>query len=91
MQDVVRGLKRNKSTITEMVKSAEKAGFVRKSISNDDKRAVIIELTDKADAIEGIFDSISVQLIEKAFNGFDDGEKASLISLLERMNSNFHK
>ncbi len=89
MQELVKKLGRNKSTVTETVKSAQKAGFVLKLDSLDDKRAIIVRLTEKGMAMQNVFDKISDELIEKTYNGFNDVEKVAIISLLEKINNNF--
>ncbi len=89
MLKLVKKLGRNKSTVTEMVKSAEKGGYVLKIDAPDDKRAIIVQLTEKATAMQNIFDEISDELIQKTYNGFNDVEKVAIINLLEKINNNF--
>jgi len=89
MQEVVKRLDRSKSTVTEMVKSAEKAGYIIKIEDSVDKRALLIKLTDKAVSIQKDFNSISDQLICRTFNGFNNAEKAAVINLLEKIYKNF--
>jgi len=89
MQDVVKRLGRSKSTVTEMVKSAEKAGYIKKIEDREDKRALLLKLTDKAITIQNDFNRISTELIEKTYEGFSDVEKAAVINLLEKIYRNF--
>lgn len=89
LQEVVKRLGRSKSTVTEMVKSAERAGYIEKIEDSEDKRALLIKLTGKAISIEENFNRISGELIKKTYEGFNDVEKAALINLLEKVYRNF--
>jgi len=91
MKDIATIVGKDKSTITALIKSLLKLGYVKKIKSKQDKRITYIELTEKSYAIKNKFDRISNELNEKAYKGFSEEEKEVFLRLLKKMNTNFNE
>ena len=85
MKELLRASGRKKSTLTEMANKLEKQGYLRRVPDPEDSRGVVLELCPKAYEIEGAFSAISELLIARAWRGFGEDEKQTLLRLLERM------
>ena len=89
MKDIATIVGKDKSTITALIKSLLKLGYVKKIKSKQDKRITYIELTEKSYAIKNKFEKISDELNQKAFYDFTVKEKEEFLKLLKKMNNNF--
>ena len=89
MKDIAAIVGKDKSTITALIKSLLKLGYVKKIKSKQDKRITYIELTEKSYTIKNKFEKISNELNQKAFYDFTVKEKEEFLKLLKKMNNNF--
>ena len=89
MKDIATIVGKDKSTITALIKSLLKLGYVKKIKSKQDKRITYIELTEKSYTIKNKFEKISDELNQKAFYDFTVKEKEEFLKLLKKMNNNF--
>jgi len=89
MKDIAAIVGKDKSTITALIKSLMKLGYVNKIKSEKDKRITYIELTKKSYGVKDKFDKISNELNKKAYKGFSEEEKEMFLRLLKKMNNNF--
>jgi len=89
MKDIATIVGKDKSTITALIKSLLKLGYVKKIKSKQDKRITYIELTEKSYTIKNKFEKISNELNQKAFYDFTVKEKEEFLKLLKKMNNNF--
>ncbi len=89
MKELLRSRSRKKSTLTEMANRLERQGYLRRLPDPEDARGVVLELLPKAYAIKGDFDEISGILLERAWRGFGEEERAELVRLLEKMLATF--
>lgn len=69
----------------------ERDGFILRKPSADDRRVVLIYLSEKAQQCKKEIDKCAAQLNELALAGFTDNEKANLNQLLNRLNQNLEK
>ncbi|MFE9423284.1 MarR family winged helix-turn-helix transcriptional regulator [Kitasatospora sp. NPDC006697] len=76
------------STVTRMVQRLEQAGFVRRSRSALDRRAVIVEPTAAARALREQVGGIWRDLEQLTVAGLDSGERAELVRLLAAVERN---
>lgn len=88
LKQIVERSRRVKSTITGMVRTLEKYGYVRRERSEEDGRSWNISLTPRGQGVRADFESISTMLVEKAYDGFDTSEREVLVTLLHRMLNN---
>ncbi|MCD9143993.1 MarR family winged helix-turn-helix transcriptional regulator [Streptomyces albireticuli] len=76
------------STVTRMVQRLEQAGFVRRQRSDTDRRAVLVEPTAAAQALQEQVVQAWQQLEELTLHGLDDSERAAVSRLLGRIEGN---
>lgn len=88
MGELSSAINRDKSTATALVKKLEKLGFVKTEKSAEDSRKKIITLTEKGKKYNETTAELSKELLTKAFKGFSDDEKNSLLSLLCKLSEN---
>jgi DNA-binding MarR family transcriptional regulator len=89
MKEISEGINRSKSTVTQLVEKLLKSGYVTKEGDLDDKRISYIVLTEKGLRIKNDFKEISENVIREFFKDFTKEETESLLSLLDRVISNF--
>ena len=89
VMDIAKRIGRSKSTVTELVSKLEAIGYVTKANCCIDGRCTYVILTDKGHKVKKDFDAISKKLIDKAYKGFTEEEKETLVNGLEKMWKNF--
>ena len=75
-------------TVTQMVDRLSKAGWVRRQTHEDDRRALRLYITERADPILSEASSIAAQARENALRGLSATDRATLESLLARVKGN---
>lgn len=88
LADVIKASGRVKSTITGMVTTLEKNGYLMRQDSREDRRSVLVELTPKGRALHELFDRISEEIIRSIYMGIPESEQAAVTETLSRINSN---
>jgi DNA-binding MarR family transcriptional regulator len=91
MKDIARHTYKDKSTITGVVKSLEKHGYLKRVKDPSDGRASLISPTTKARKVMDRFVVISRRMGEKLFNGFSPEEMGTLFEMLERIIGNMKR
>jgi len=81
-------LKKDKSSITRMLASLEQKGFIKRTGSAIDRRAVQVYLTDEGRALSDDVDRISIRTKELLNSGFTDEELTELKRLLMKVSGN---
>lgn len=85
---VVENIGRVKSTVTVMINTLEKHGYIKKTPCETDNRVVNIELTPKGRKIQKDFDEISNILIDKVYGGMKDKNREELVKQLNQIEQN---
>jgi DNA-binding MarR family transcriptional regulator len=85
---VVEQVRRAKSTVTVMVNTLEKHGYVRKSPSENDNRVTYVELTPKGRRFRRDFEEISWVLLNKLYGDMNEKDRERLVKQLERIEAN---
>ncbi len=67
----------------------ERDGFILRTSSSTDRRAIEIKLTKKGKNYQKIIEQCACELNQIALNGFKEEEKHLLKHLLEKLNANF--
>jgi DNA-binding MarR family transcriptional regulator len=88
---VVDRIGRVKSTVTVMINTLEKYGYVKKSPCEIDNRVTHIELTAKGRKIRKDFDAISVLLVDKLYGKMAKKDREELVGKLSRIEQNLCK
>ena len=85
---VVENVRRVKSTVTVMVDTLVKHGYIRKLPCETDCRVTYVELTPKGRRIQKDFEEISRALLSKLYGDMSDKDRERLVRQLERIESN---
>ncbi len=88
MGELANRINRDKSTTTALVKKLEEAGLVKTKKDEKDSRKHLIFLTDNGSARECSTAEISHFVLNRAWRGFSEAEKDSLVRLLVKMEKN---
>lgn len=91
MKEIVEKVGRVKSTVTGMVNTLEQHGYVEKTQSIEDGRVMLVQLTDKGQAIRPAFDRITNSLLEKIYGDMPQGDRETLVQLLTQVGNNLKK
>jgi DNA-binding MarR family transcriptional regulator len=88
LKRIVERTGRVKSTVTGMVRTLEKHGYVHRSPSERDGRSWNIGLTKKGEQVRQAFREISSTLLDRAWKDFSPSERQDLATLLEKLRDN---
>jgi DNA-binding MarR family transcriptional regulator len=88
IKDVVGEVKRVKSTVTVMIDTLEKHGYVRRLACETDSRVTYVELTAKGRRLRKDFDEISRALLSKLYGNMSEKDRERLVKQLERIEGN---
>ena len=89
MGEIARNIRRDKSTVTVLIRKLVDLGYIETMASPRDARATVARLTEKGKSLEPVFWEITKGIQKKIYKGFTDSEKEVLATLLERMRDNF--
>jgi DNA-binding MarR family transcriptional regulator len=85
---VVESVKRAKSTLTVMINTLEKYGYVRKTPCDTDTRVTYVELTPKGRKLRKDFDEISTLLRARTYGNMARTDRETLVTLLGKIEQN---
>ena len=85
---VVENVRRVKSTVTVMIDTLVKHGYIRKLPCETDYRVTYVELTPKGRKLRKDFEEISRALLSKLYGDMSDKDRERLVRQLERIESN---
>ncbi len=85
---VVESVRRVKSTVTVMISTLEKHGYVRKFPCETDNRMTYVELTPKGRRLRKDFEEISQTLLSKLYGDMSKKDRERLVRQLERIEGN---
>jgi len=88
IKSVVENVRRVKSTVTVMIDTLEKYGYVQKSPCETDRRITYVELTPKGRKLKKDFNEISTILREKIYGNMAKRDREVLIKLLTEIEQN---
>jgi len=91
MAELADEIRRDKSTVTALVRKLEEHGYVTRRRDAHDGRVVHVALTRKGRAFQPAFREISEALLERTFRGFAGQEKEELIVHLTRILANWER
>lgn len=91
IKSVVKSTSRAKSTVTVMINTLEKHGYIKKTPCETDNRVINIELTDKGRKIQKDFDEISNILIDKVYGDMKKKHQEELVKQLSQIEQNLSK
>jgi DNA-binding MarR family transcriptional regulator len=85
---VVENVRRVKSTVTAMINTLERYGYVRKMPSESDNRVTYVELTQKGRRLRKDFDEISMILLRHLYGNMSKNDRERLVRQLEQIEQN---
>lgn len=88
IKDVVAFTGRAKSTVTGMIQTLERHGYVARSGDLSDNRICTIVLTAKGRALRADFETISQHLVEVVYGQIPQRDRETLVRLLAEMEGN---
>lgn len=91
IKDVVDSVRRVKSTVTVMINTLEKYGYVRKTECEKDNRVVRVELTAKGKKLRKAFETISKILQNKVYGAMNPKDRQVLMDLLGTVEFNLRR
>lgn len=75
-------------TLTRLLDRMEKTGWIERRPDTNDRRAHLIYLTTRAEAIAGNMRRLALDLRRQAIAGLDEADHAQLVRLLTRIKHN---
>ena len=78
----------SKSTLTSMLDNLEKAGFIKRVPSKEDRREILIALTEKNRLLQDKYIDVSREMGKLFYNKFNDEEIDDFENYLERILEN---
>ena len=85
---VVEKARRVKSTVTVMINTLERYGYLRKLPSENDNRVTLVELTPKGRKLRKDFEKISKILLDKLYGDMNIKDRQQLVSRLDVIETN---
>jgi DNA-binding MarR family transcriptional regulator len=85
---VVEKVRRVKSTVTVMVNTLEKHGYLRKLPCETDSRVTYVELTPRGRRLQKDFEEISRALLRKLYGDMSEKDRDRLVEQLESIENN---
>lgn len=85
---VVENVGRVKSTVTVMINTLERHGYLRRLACDTDSRITLIELTPAGRKLRKNFEEISIHLLDRAYQGVKKKDRQALVGLLGIVESN---
>ena len=79
------------SSLTTMLERMEEKKLLERRVDENDKRKILIFLTDYAKFLKSEYDEISDKMTEISFEGISDEERLAFEATLEKVLYNFEK
>ena len=79
------------SSLTTMLERMEEKKLLERRVDENDKRKILIFLTDYAKSLKSEYDEISDKMTEISFEGISDEERLAFEATLEKVLYNFEK
>ena len=79
------------SSLTTMLERMEEKKLLERRVDENDKRKILIFLTDYAKSLKSEYDEISDKMTEISFEGISDEERLAFEAILEKVLYNFEK
>lgn len=89
MKELAAIIRRDKSTVTALVRKLEEMGYVRRCPYPEDNRISLVRITEAGLALKKPFEDISTTFIQTGLKGLTEDEKEHLAAALKVIISNF--
>ncbi|MFW9922648.1 MAG: MarR family winged helix-turn-helix transcriptional regulator [Candidatus Thorarchaeota archaeon] len=91
IQELANRTSLGKSTLTSMLDRLESMGYIQRVPSKDDRREILIELTEKDQALQEKYIDVSKKMNDICFNNFSAEELVVFQKYLERLFTNLEE
>ena len=91
MSEVAQLLSITVGTLTTAVGHLERKGYVERKKQKEDKRVVLVSLTDKGELVFKLHERFHKNMVHQIISGIDDNQREVLIAGLSRLNKFFKK
>ncbi len=81
----------SKSTLTRMLDKLEESGHIMRTYCKQDRRKIMICLTDKNKKMKKSYEDLSIEMIDLFYDGFTESEIDKFESQLKRILNNLEK
>jgi len=88
IKEVVENVRRVKSTVTVMINTLERHGYLWKLPCRTDNRMTLVELTPTGRKLRKDFDQISKALLDKLYGDMNKKDRKLLVSMLDAIETN---
>jgi DNA-binding MarR family transcriptional regulator len=88
IHELVEKTQYSKSTLTSMLDNLEEAGFIKRVPSKEDRREILIALTEKDKVLQNKYVEVSREMGKLYYDGFNDKEIDDFENYLERILEN---
>lgn len=89
MKEIAEKISKDKSTVTTLVDKLEKNGYIKKFVSQQDKRVTYLKLEDKAEEILNVIFELSDIFQAKVENILDRNERKMFIKIMSKLINNW--
>ena len=89
MSELAQRIGRDPSTVTALVKKLAAGGYVATAKQAEDKRVVLVRLTDRGRSLQPAFESISNALVDVQHRGLSGDDLEAFDRTLRTMQKNF--
>lgn len=86
--ELIKAVELDPSTVTKMLQRLEQSGLVRRSPDPADRRAVLVEATERSCGLRAAVQDAWLRLEEYTLDGLDEGERVELARLLGKVEGN---
>lgn len=91
IQELAKSTALGKSTLTRMLDKLEETGHLVRIFPSNDRRKVLIQLTEKNKKMKTTYEQVSVEMTKLFYEGFQDSEIDEFEKYLERIFNNLKK
>jgi len=81
----------DKSSVARTFQKLEEKGFIERTVNSEDHREKIIVLTEKAESVRSICDSLYTQWHKTMFSGISEEEAAAFVRVTAKIANNIEK
>lgn len=91
MSAVAKMIRRQKNTVTSLIKTLEERGYCERKVDPDDSRAQLVALTEKGEATRLRYFAVSKEALKRAWSGISPKEQDACTQILTRVLKNIKK
>lgn len=91
MSAVAKMIRRQKNTVTSLIKTLEERGYCERKADPDDSRVQLVALTEKGEATRPHYLAVSEEALRRAWSGVSEKEQDACTHILTEVLKNIKK